>query len=99
VPEDVMEPVPPVPDNVQRAAQRLAVMVWSSGSRLKSHLFQGLNPTSAEEYLSYAIRMNWVTVDGESARTGSVSPNPPRVDTRSRKEKRLAWGPSEGAWW
>jgi hypothetical protein len=75
-PVPVVEPVPEVSTEVQQAAEALAFEVWSSGSIPRDHLFAGLLPALADEYLNQAIAMQWVVIDGDRIAPGAVSPEP-----------------------
>jgi hypothetical protein len=68
--------VEPVSPEVQQAAKALAFEVWSSGSIPRDHLFAGLLPALAEEYLNQAIAMQWVVIAGDRIAPGAVSPVP-----------------------
>jgi hypothetical protein len=69
-------PVPEVSTEVQQAAEALALKVWSSGSIPRDHLFAGLLPALADEYLNQTIAMQWVVLDGDRIAPGPLNPRP-----------------------
>jgi hypothetical protein len=66
----------PVSVDVERAAKGLAAQVWSYGSRRRDRLFVGINPAVVEEFLAYAVAMQWVVVDDALVSPGKVDPSP-----------------------
>jgi hypothetical protein len=54
----------------------------------------------ADRLLAYAVERGWLRVDAEGiVSPGTESPAKTMPDTRSRREKVLAWGPGPGADW
>jgi hypothetical protein len=84
---DVSE-APPVSLEVVSAAKALALTIWGSGSRPRSHLLAGINRAMADEYVSYAVSMRWIVIDDEDRiARGQVSPVP-MTDLPSERQSR-----------
>jgi hypothetical protein len=73
---EATQPVPPVSEQVQRTATALATKVRTSGAQPCAQLFAGRNLATVEEFLNYAIAMQWVTIDGDRIAPGAVNPAP-----------------------
>jgi hypothetical protein len=79
VPEPVDEPVeqfemPPVADDVERAARKLGIQVWGTGLIPRAELHAGL-----DQALAHAVERGWLTVDGARIVRGEVDPRPVSV--------------------
>jgi len=85
VDEAVDEPgeleVPAVAPEVERAARRLAEQVWGLGVVPHADLYSGVSAHWVDQYLAYAVGMNWLVSDAESqnVRRGEVDPRPVSV--------------------
>jgi hypothetical protein len=72
--------VPQVSDDVARTARALAERVWSSGVQTSAGLVgHGIDPDRVEAWITHAVNMKWVTVDGDEITHGEVNPRLPDV--------------------
>jgi hypothetical protein len=96
----VVEPEP-ADDPVTRDARAVGQSVWFRGGRHRNAIFQGQGTMHADAVLARAVERGWLSVNAE----GVVAPatvNPAAtmpVDTRSAKERAMAWGPGPGGDW
>jgi hypothetical protein len=102
-PQQGMATVPPLPSPaVESTARTLAIQVRQSGVKPKSaYAAHGIPPGDVEAWISHAVNQQWVVVDGEFLRPGSVSPHVvadlPAEEPVTPPEVR--WGPGPGAYW
>jgi hypothetical protein len=96
-----LKPVPdPADEALERDARSVAQSVWFRGGRHRNQLLQGQSQMYADRLLAYAVERGWLRVDAEGiVSPGTESPAKTMPDTRSRREKVLAWGPGPGADW
>ena len=76
-PEPEPEPelqIPPVADDVARAARTLAIQLWGVGLMPRAEL-----APANDQCLAHAVHENWLVVDGGRIVRGGIDPRPVTV--------------------